>query len=312
MTPMLLLGVGAGLGLVFVWRGLRPAPASLSAALTRLERVGPSVEQLRATAAADRRRGFDGMIARGQTGHGAGLATGRLAALLRGRLGARVESDLAVMGRPTQAFAIEKLATALAMSGIVVALALVLGLADTPLPPGLTFVFALCALAGGFVTPDIALRSHAATRRTAFRHALSSYLDLVNVLLAGGAGIETSLEAAAQAGDGWAFTQIRNALVRARTMRQSPWQCFTELGELLDVRELIEIAASVKLAGEQGARVKLSLAAKAASLRGHQMARIEADAQAATERMGVPTVLMFIGFIALLGYPAMQQIVTAL
>jgi hypothetical protein len=78
------------------------------------------------------------------------------------------------------------------------------------------------------------------------------------------------------------------------------------------VRELIEIASSVQLAGEQGARVKLSLAAKASALRGHQMARIEADAQAATERMGVPTVLMFIGFIVLLGYPAMQQIVTAL
>ena len=68
----------------------------------------------------------------------------------------------------------------------------------------------------------------------------------------------------------------------------------------------------MKLAGEQGARVRLSLAAKAAALRGHQMAAIEADAQAATERMGLPTVVMFIAFIALLGYPAMQQIVNTL
>jgi len=188
----------------------------------------------------------------------------------------------------------------------------VLGVAGVSLPAGLTLVLAVGALAGGFVTPDIALRANAGQRRDGFRHALSSYLDLVNVLLAGGAGIETSLEAAAQAGDGWAFVQLRNALVRSRTMRQSPWACFTELGERIDVRELVEIAASVQLAGEQGARVKLSLAAKAAALRAHQMARIEADAQAATERMGIPTVLMFIGFIVLLGYPAMQQIVTAL
>ena len=95
-------------------------------------------------------------------------------------------------------------------------------------------------------------------------------------------------------------------------MRRSPWECFTELGERLSVDELSEIAASVQLAGEQGARVKRSLTAKAAALRGQQMARVEAEAQAATERMGVPTVLMFVGFMALLGYPAMQQIVSAL
>jgi Flp pilus assembly protein TadB len=168
------------------------------------------------------------------------------------------------------------------------------------------------ALVIGFVVPDLTLRTQARARRAGFRQALSSYLDLVNVLLAGGAGIETSLEAAAQAGDGWAFTQIRHALLRSRTMRQSPWTCFIELGESIGIRELAEIAASVRLAGEQGARIKLSLSAKAAALRAHQMARIEADAQAATERMGLPTVLMFVGFMVLLGYPAMQQIVRAL
>ena len=160
--------------------------------------------------------------------------------------------------------------------------------------------------------PDLALRSQAKARRAGFCNALSSYLDLVNILLAGGAGIETSLEAAAQAGDGWAFTQIRHALLRSRTKRQSPWSSFTELGETIGVLELAEIAASVRLAGEQGARIKLSLSAKAAALRAHQMARIEADAQAATERMGLPTVLMFVGFMVLLGYPALQQIVRAL
>jgi hypothetical protein len=38
------------------------------------------------------------------------------------------------------------------------------------------------------------------------------------------------------------------------------------------------------------------------------MARVEADAQSASERMGLPTVLMFVAFLALLGYPAVQQI----
>ncbi|MCU1395614.1 MAG: Bacterial type secretion system protein domain protein [Ilumatobacteraceae bacterium] len=296
MSPIVLVGPVAGAGLFLVVRGFTPAPLPLSTALRRLDRSGHTVDDVRTAAEAVRPSGL----------------SDRAAALISGRLGSRIESDLVVVDRTPQSFAAEKLVTALSLAGIVVALAVALGLAGTPLPTGLTFVLAVGALGGGFVTPDLTLRSQAKNRRDGFRHALSSYLDLVNVLLAGGAGIETSLEAAAQAGDGWAFVQLRNALVRSRTMRQSPWMCFTELGQRIEVIELVEIAASVQLAGEQGARVKLSLAAKASALRAHQMARIEADAQSATERMGIPTVLMFIGFIVLLGYPAMQQIVTAL
>lgn len=297
MSPVLFIGVGVGLGLFLVIRGLTPAPVSLTVTMHRLERVGQSVHERRSVLQPVSRRG---------------ALMGRIGEFLSGRLGRRVESDLAVMERPPEKFAVEKLTTALALGGIVIGLDLVLRLAGSPMAPGFTAVMAVCALAAGFVTPDIALRSQARTRRTGFRHALSSYLDLVNVLLAGGAGIETSLVAAAQAGDGWAFTQIRHALLRARTMRQTPWECFTELGQAIGIVELGEVAASMKLAGEQGARIKLSLAAKAAALRAHQMARIEADAQSATERMGLPTVLMFIGFMVLLGYPAMQQIVHAL
>lgn len=301
MTPVLLLGVGVGFGLVLVVRGVHPAPPSLAAAVSRLDRTARSVAHQRASSQDDPSRS---RLRR--------LRSGRFVNGLSGRLGRRAEADLEIMERTPSAFAVEKLATALALGGIVLALAVVLAMTGAPLPFAFTFLLLLASLGVGFVTPDLTLRTHAANRRSSFRHALSSYLDLVNVLLAGGAGIETSLVAAAQAGDGWAFDQLRNSLVRARTMRRSPWDCFTELGERLAIDELSEIAASVQLAGEQGARVKRSLTAKAAALRGHQMARVEADAQAATERMGVPTVLMFVGFMALLGYPAMQQIVNAL
>ena len=43
-------------------------------------------------------------------------------------------------------------------------------------------------------------------------------------------------------------------------------------------------------------------------MRAKQLAEIEADANAATERMGLPMVLLFMGFLILLGYPAMQMI----
>ena len=156
----------------------------------------------------------------------------------------------------------------------------------------------------GFFLPDSQIRSKAKTRRQDFLHAFSSYLDLVNVLLAGGAGTETALIAAAEAGDGWSFAEIRSALTRARSSRRSPWAELANLGTTYNIAEISEVAGSVQLAGEHGARIRLSLSARADSLRNRHMGEIEAEAQSATERMGIPMVLLFIAFIALIGYPA--------
>lgn len=166
------------------------------------------------------------------------------------------------------------------------------------------------------VTPVLAvtlltsqLTTRARERRMSFGYALSSYLDLVNVLLAGGAGTETALHAAARTGDNWAFVLLRDTLDRSRAERIAPWEAFAQLGRTLGVVDLERIAGSMQLAGEQGAKVRVSLAAQADALRSRHISEIEAAAQAATERMGIPTVLLFTGFIALLGYPALDLVV---
>ena len=153
------------------------------------------------------------------------------------------------------------------------------------------------------------LQTRARQRRMSFGYALSSYLDLVNVLLAGGAGTETALHAAARTGDNWAFLLLRDTLDRARSERIAPWEAFAQLGRTLGIVDLERIAGSMQLAGEQGAKVRVSLAAQADALRSRHISEIEAAAQAATERMGIPTVLLFTGFIALLGYPALDLVV---
>ena len=66
------------------------------------------------------------------------------------------------------------------------------------------------------------------------------------------------------------------------------------------------------LAGTEGARVRASLAAKAASLRTHELAEAETADQAATERMSLPVVLLFAGFLLFLGYPAVEKVLTGL
>ena len=163
-----------------------------------------------------------------------------------------------------------------------------------------------------WIIPVRQVSAAATLRRSDMDLAVAVYLDLVNVLLAGGAGVETAMLAAAGAGDGWSFEQIRLALARAQSARRSYWDSLRELGQRTQVDSLEEVAHSVQLAGEHGARIRQSLAAKAHALRARNLARIEHEAEQRTEHMGLPMVVLFLGFILLVGYPAFVGTVGAL
>jgi Flp pilus assembly protein TadB len=172
--------------------------------------------------------------------------------------------------------------------------------------PPLIVVILLC-IAVPYISWQVPVKQVATAsrvRRSDMDLAVAVYLDLVNVLLAGGAGVETAMLAAAGAGDGFSFEQIRLALVRAQSSRGSYWDSLRELGERTGVESLEDVAHSVQLAGEHGARIRQSLAAKATALRSKNLARIEHEAEQRTEHMGLPIVLLFLGFIMLVGYPA--------
>jgi tight adherence protein C len=60
----------------------------------------------------------------------------------------------------------------------------------------------------------------------------------------------------------------------------------------------------MSLAGESGSRVRDTLAAKAAALRARQLAEVEAEAQKASETMGIAPALMAMAAVVLIAYPA--------
>jgi len=286
-----LLGALVGAGLLLVRRGIRPPRPSLEASFAALGQRGRTV--------------LDQPPGAGWRGASSDLGA-RLAAVRSWP--ERTDADLRVSGRTREQLAVEQVGAAAAGVGVPLGMGLVLTLGGVVPPTATLLVAAATFGALGWFLPVLLLRDRARARRAAFVHVLSGYLDLVTIVLAGGAGVETALQAAAEAGDGWVAAELRGALVRARSLRRSPWDEFADLGRALAIPELVELAASVRLAGEQGARIRSSLAARAASLRGHQLARVEADAQSATERMALPTVLLFLGFLVFIGYPAVAQL----
>jgi tight adherence protein C len=132
------------------------------------------------------------------------------------------------------------------------------------------------------------------------------------ITLAGGSGVEGALTDAASVGHGFTAARLRRALEAARLRREPPWLALGRLGEELGIDELLELAASMQLAGAEGAKVRASLAAKATSLRAHLLTEAETQAQAATERMSLPVVLLFAGFLVFIGYPAITRVLTGI
>lgn len=224
----------------------------------------------------------------------------------------RLQGDLAVTGKGVQRHLAEKATLALTGLLLPILVELVLVLGGLGVFWGVPVLAGLLLAVGGFLLPDLAVRQEAERRRATFRHALSAYLNLIRVLLAGGAGVDGALFDAVGIGRGWAFQQLRRALLTAHITRATPWATLGQLGTELGVHQLSELAASVSLAGTEGARVRASLAAKAAALRTRELTDSEGDAQAATERMSLPVVMLFGGFLVFIGFPALAQVLGGL
>ncbi|MEV8609529.1 type II secretion system F family protein [Amycolatopsis sp. NPDC051373] len=291
MIPALLLGAGTGGGLWLLLTWVRPPRPALGERLAQL--APPPAAPITTTRDAWVRRWGRPVVP-------------VLRAL--GLPGAAIETDLQVLGRGADTHLAAKVLLALSgllapwlLHALLVAFGSALG-TEVSLLAGVIFA------ALGFLLPDLDVRAKAARRRRDFRAALSAFLDLVWITLAGGAGVEAALIDAATVGHGPAFHKIRQALHAAQLTRTTPWAALRRLGEELDITELAELAASLSLAGTEGARIRLSLAAKAQALRTHQLTDAEAEAQAATERMALPVALLFLGFLTFIAYPAVLQV----
>lgn len=296
MTGLGALAAGTvfGTGLLLVVRGLCPPRRALSAALSELARPRQALEP-------QPRRHWDRSFA---------TAAVVVMQWLRPAPPASQAQDLALIGRTQERHAVDKLVLATLGLGLPVGFGVVVAFGGIGLAPALVGVASLGGAASGFVYPDIALRTEAAARRREFRHALASYLDLVTIILAGGGGVESALDAAANTGDGWVFAQIRRALAVSRLNRESPWAVLNRMADDVAIPELAELASSIGLAGDSGAKVRRSLTAKATSMRDHELADAHAAAETASERMAAPVVVMLTGFILLIGYPAVANVLT--
>ncbi len=250
-----------------------------------------------------------------RTGASVTSAQGRLGRLVAAEFGRRgfthtsLRQDLALTGRDLEDVMGRKVISALA--GLLLSFLVMVGLQVTSglqLPPGTPIPAALVVAAGFFFLPDLEARQQAAGRRRDFRRAFGAYLDLVALEMAGAAAPAQALTSAARVGAGWPMALLRDTLFRATRSGKDQWAALTDLGVRIGVAELRDLGALVRLVERDGARVRMTLSARAATMRRRELADAQGLAAERDQSMRLAQVVIGFGFVVFLAYPAIVNV----
>lgn len=298
MILQLFAGAVAGIGvLLLVFVLVRPRPG-VGATLARIDSGRRSQTSVTASAAGPR---ADGRLDKMRLSLGERIEA---EATARGWTFTRTRADLAVMNRTFATHMGTKVLFGL--FGLIwfplILLVVRFGGATAPVAVGLV------SAAIFFFLPDLQLKREAEKRRRDFRHVMGSFLDLVAMNLAGGRGLPEALMAASSIGEHWAMIRIRQALSNARIIGITPWEGIGQLGRDLGVEELRDLASALALAGDEGAKIRASLMARAESLRRKELADVEGSAGESSQSMLLAQVLLALSFLIFLVYPALARL----
>ncbi|MCL4448570.1 MAG: type II secretion system F family protein [Actinobacteria bacterium] len=289
MTIGMLAGAGVGVGLMTIWLSIRRNPVNLSNAIDYFETSKPKYYKSR---------------------HLTSSISAK--AVATGFFSKKVTSDLDVTGSNIEVLVTKTIWGAIIGAAAPSVIWILLQVMGHPVNFETPFIAVLLLSIIGAFYPKISLASKAKQARKDLRHATGVFLDLVSLAQAAGMGLEGALKCAGQISTDWTFRRIVQTVDRTTTTTNTVWASLEELGSRLGITELSQLSANLNLAGTEGARIRTTLAAQARSLRRKEQSEAETEANAVTEKMFVPGIIMMFGFTLLMVYPAAIRILGAL
>ncbi|HVV74632.1 MAG TPA: hypothetical protein VHC43_01245 [Mycobacteriales bacterium] len=294
MTALPLIGAAMGASLFALLVLLRPPRIDPLVALARIDEAH---RHTHAEVAVDRRDGVEERVG------------GWLSDQLR-RRGVRcstLRQDLTLTGQSFDATMGRK--AALATFGFLFGLVILAAGSSFGLSvPAVGWLVVAVALAGVFfMVPDLDARTAARRRRAEFTRALGAYLDWVSLQMSGRAAAEQALPDAARIGDGWPLQLIRATITHAARAGIDPWTALGGLGERIGAADLVELGTLIQLVAHDGAQVRDTLSARAASIRAAELADAEGTAGKRDQSMLLAQILLGVGFAVFVGYPAVTN-----
>ncbi|MHB1509159.1 MAG: type II secretion system F family protein [Acidimicrobiales bacterium] len=172
----------------------------------------------------------------------------------------------------------------------------------------LTPVGALLGGAFGVLLAFSNLKKRAEVKRRHLRQAFAGFVSLTALAVAGQMGLESALAAASRVSDDWVFAEIAKELKDTRQKGKPAYAALERIGQRYGETEIVSVATTLRQSDESGSSLRTTLDSKAQSIREARAANLEADAGKMTEKLFMPTSVMFIGYLIFLAYPALAHI----
>jgi len=218
------------------------------------------------------------------------------------------QADLDILGRTGDKHIFDVVVSALVSMVIPPSLTIVAAVAGYPLPVTVPVAATLVvALLVGWLVHQ-SMRSRAKAARAEFVRALCTYSALTAHQVRSGHGAVEAMERAASVCQGWPYARLRHALLTAQLQMSAPWEELRKLSHSIGVVELATFADIMHSAGTDGAQVYSTLRAHASSLRDQIRVRSLEVTKTSSSKLDIPSTLLVIVLLVLIGYPLMSSI----
>lgn len=184
-------------------------------------------------------------------------------------------------------------------------------LSGLDVPVTVPLVGALLASGLMFFLPDYNVADDARKARAEARRALTAYIDLVTLERAAGSMVGQAMKNAADLGRSWVFVRITQELEQTRWSGVPPWTALKALADELGLPDLHDVADILEMTGTESTAAIETLQERSKAQRDAILTDDIAAANAASERMTIPTTLLAAVFVALLGTPALLGILAS-
>lgn len=217
-------------------------------------------------------------------------------------------ADLAILDRTPERHSFNivlSAGVALILPVLLTTIGVVFGL---PLPWTVPVALTLVVAVGAAYLAHYEMRAKAKAARAEFVRALCTYAALTAHQVRSGHGAVEAMERAARICHGWPYTRLRTALLTAQLQMRPPWDELKALADEIDVVELAGFSDIMRSAGSDGAQVYQTLRAQASSLRDQIRVKGLETAKTRTSKLDIPSTMLIIVLIVLVGYPLMVSV----
>ncbi|HZW43713.1 MAG TPA: hypothetical protein VFF32_04895 [Dermatophilaceae bacterium] len=211
--------------------------------------------------------------------------------------------DLTLLVRTPEEFVISRLLWATGGLAAATVAAGLVGVAPWLLP-----VAAAAGALAGWVLAVQVLRDQAAKARRTLALALAAWTQMAALMIQAGIKDEQAMQRAAAAGDHWTFLMLAAAMDRAVANQQELWSGLDDLGHGVDVTEVRQLAAELRLTETAGGTPTEALLARADALRQDELANQLSAAKGAQLKQDIVLGALGIVLVLYVIYPTVRTL----